>query len=327
MNQVVQLWTGHSYTQKVEAKDQSSRADKFGLFFNNTTITTTCPQIDRSDSTNPVRHAFLFWTKVSSPPGTRILLLLVPILMLIHVEQGGASMATRTPKDDCMANTTANLTAQVEAGSDIPGCVRNKSDLSVGKKTIQNMPTEWKLRDAKPLSPQKSIELRWGCRRWRRFGFRFGTKPLDISKDATTMPILAAREEILPSPEKYSIISHSSLPASGPATKHPHRSTSKIKSWDARLVCSLPHWKETSEYTAYFWVFWINAAHGSLGALIATRRRNTSEISSGDMVSAAVCCCELENGSTQWWLSIALAKIFFLLTNYVLTVDIVSTPE
>ena len=54
--------------------------------------------------------------------------------MLIHVEQGGASMATRTPKDDCMANTTANLTAQVEAGSDIPGCVRNKSDLSVGKK-------------------------------------------------------------------------------------------------------------------------------------------------------------------------------------------------
>lgn len=164
------------------------------------------------------------------------------------------------------------------------------------------------LRGARPLSPQKSIELRWGCRRWRRFGFRFGTKPLDISKDATTMPILAAREEILPSPEKYSIISHSSLPASGPATKHPHRSTSKIKSWDARLVCSLPHWKETSEYTAYFWVFWINAAHGSLGALIATRRRNTSEISSGDMVSAAVCCCELENGSTQWWLSIVLAK-------------------
>jgi hypothetical protein len=54
--------------------------------------------------------------------------------MLIHVEQGGASMVTRTPKDDCMANTTANLTAQVEAGSDIPGCVRNKSDLSVGKK-------------------------------------------------------------------------------------------------------------------------------------------------------------------------------------------------
>ena len=142
MNQVVQLWTGHSYTQKVEAKDQSSRVDKFGLFFNNTTITTTCPQIDRSDWTNPVRHAnllaFLFWTKVSSPPGTRILLLLVPILMLIHVEQGGASMATRTPKDDCMANTTANLTAQVEAGSDIPGCVRNKSDLSVGKNNTKH---------------------------------------------------------------------------------------------------------------------------------------------------------------------------------------------
>lgn len=35
MNQVVQLWTGHSYTQKVEAKDQSSRVDEFGLFFNN----------------------------------------------------------------------------------------------------------------------------------------------------------------------------------------------------------------------------------------------------------------------------------------------------
>ena len=62
------------------------------------------------------------------------------------------------------------------------------------------------------------------------FFFLFGLAPLEISNEATGIFALAAKVEILPTPEKNSIISHSSLPLQDPTAKLAQSKTTKMKS-------------------------------------------------------------------------------------------------
>ena len=58
---------------------------------------------------------FRFWRRVSSPPGQRIVLRLVPAFIATHVEQGGANTTTTRANAACRSSVTASLGQ--EAGS------------------------------------------------------------------------------------------------------------------------------------------------------------------------------------------------------------------